>query len=39
MVGGAYHLLLLLDSSPYVHACHFRDALHAHWVYRVFSGP
>jgi hypothetical protein len=38
-VGGACLLLLLLGSSPHVHACHPRGALHAHWVCRVFSGP
>ena len=38
-VGGACLLLLLLDSSPHVHACHPRDVLHVHWVCRVFSGP
>ena len=38
-VGGACLLPLLLGSSPYLHACHPRGALHAHWVCRVFSGP
>ena len=38
-VGGACLLPLLLGSSPHVHACHPRGALHAHWVCRVFSGP
>ena len=38
-VGGACLLLLLLGSSSHVYACHFRGALHAHWVCRVFSGP
>jgi len=38
-VGGACLLLLLLGSSPHVHVCHPRGALHAHWVCRVFSGP
>ena len=38
-VGGACLLLLLLGSSPHVHACHPRGALHVHWVCRVFSGP
>ena len=38
-VGGACLLLLLLGSSPHVHACHPRGALHAHLVCRVFSGP
>ena len=38
-VGGACLLLLLLGSSPHVHACHPRGVLHAHWVCRVFSGP
>jgi len=38
VVGGACLLLLLLGSSFYVHVCHPRDALHAHWVCRVFSG-
>jgi len=38
-VGGACLLLLFLGSSFHVHACHPRDALHAHWVCRVFSGP
>jgi hypothetical protein len=38
-VGGACLLLLLLGSSFYVHACHPRDILYAHWVCRVFNGP
>ena len=38
-VGGACLLLLLLGSSFHVHVCHFRGALHVHWVCRVVSGP
>jgi len=29
----------VLSSILYVHVCHSRGALPAHWAYRMFSGP
>lgn len=39
MVGGPCLLLLLLDSSFYVYACHPCGALYVYWVCRMFNGP
>ena len=35
--GSVCSISLYLDSNFIVHTCHPRDALHAHWVCRIFS--